>query len=465
MNNNPDNPNSTTTESITNTTGFDPNQSSQTEIDHSANVVQQPQNTIPQQTEQATVDNQDSSLHVYPSNNVSEPENESAKKSKKGMIFLLLFLIFTILFGGLTYTTYALAYEKIKLEKYPDIQYAISNFVMSLPFTPKTPKFLLAKAFEAEKDLTSSRFDLSSSIKLSQTEGLFGMNQFDFQLKGEKNKKSEIDYDVSFNLSLGKEFNSDFIKHDTLVYFKINTIPKTMLNTIGMKSDLLDPMLNLWISYDTKSLETNSSKELKEKELQESKFTDEYIKETLNNVIDEKITENIKVSSIKENGDNLYELYLSADNDLVNYLQSKILKEIKTQNSDYVVGNKYNNDTKVSDYLKNLVVKIHIDKNEYYIKKIIVSFDIISDKNISSIINDSNVLGLDTSVYSFLQSKISVALVAAFDGQGESVDVQSPPVSITLEEASRRFQEILPQLYSTPDTTNNGFSESDTAIE
>lgn len=392
-----------------------------------------------------------------PDNTPSQETEKPVKKSKKGLIFILLFIL--ILIGGLSFSAYALAYEKIKLEKYPDFQYAVSNFVMSLPFTPKTPKFLLGKAFEAENNVESSRFDLSASVKNSQISDVMGLNQIDILLKGEIDKKSETDYDVSFNFSVGKEFSSDVIKYGKTSYFKINTIPVNLLNLMGFNTDSLNPLLNQWISYDLERLNTNSAKELQQKQAEEYKFTDEYIKEKLEELLDEKISEKIIVSSIEEDGKDVYELYLSADSELINHIQTKMEAESLSNKSAYVVSNNYSSEQKLSDYVKNLVIKIHISKNTYYIKKVAIVFDIIADEKISSAIENSSVLGLDTSVYSFLESKISIALVAEFDGHGKDVQILPPQNSITSEEATKKFQEeILPQLYPALQQTDDSYA-------
>ncbi|MCL5019703.1 MAG: hypothetical protein M1426_04400 [Patescibacteria group bacterium] len=101
--------------------------------------------------------------------------DSSEGKPRKPLFFLLLFFVLFILLIGFGGLTYAVAYEKIKLEKYPDFQKKVAAFVMELPFTPKTPKFLLARSAMAHQDITKQAFDISMAIDSADLASSLGL--------------------------------------------------------------------------------------------------------------------------------------------------------------------------------------------------------------------------------------------------------------------------------------------------
>ena len=79
-------------------------------------------------------------------NPASVAKTKSMSKRKPKLLKILFVFIFLFLFVSFSAATYAIAYEKIKIEKFPTVQKKIAHLVQSLPLLPKTPKFLLEKS-------------------------------------------------------------------------------------------------------------------------------------------------------------------------------------------------------------------------------------------------------------------------------------------------------------------------------
>lgn len=380
--------------------------------------------------------------------NASDDSQPKKSRSKLKLLFLFLFLFLFLLLISSSVLAYTIAYEKIPLKNYPKIQAAVSGFVMSLPLTPKTPKFLIAKAVINQEKVKSNSFDLSLAAKTSEKSDLLNLNELDLQMKGVIDYQDPKNIRTSFNAAWGKNLNFDFTKTDETAYFKINTIPKTMITLLGLNADKLDPMLHTWVSYDTSKLETEAGKYLEEKTQADNTATQASTIDTYNNLFDEKIAKSIKVSNDKDDNFPVYKLVLEADNDMVDYLNEKLQSQNKPSGDLYLQNNSLNK-VKLSDSLKNLKIELHIDKSKYLLRSFIVAFDITPNQKLSDL-GKSKVLGTSTTPLSFLESKISIAIVAKFGNFGEAVDINKPADSITFDDYAKKFNEILPELMPRP---------------
>ena len=98
---------------------------------------------------------------TQPSEPYHEFKESKEKKLPKIIPLSAILFIFLLIIASFFATAWALAYEKVKLEKYPDFQKRISHFVQSLPLTPKTPKFLIEKTITAQQNAAKHSFDVS----------------------------------------------------------------------------------------------------------------------------------------------------------------------------------------------------------------------------------------------------------------------------------------------------------------
>ena len=140
--------------------------------------------------------------------------DSSGIRSRKPLLFLLVLLFLVLILTGLGGLTYAVAYEKIKLEKYPDVQKKVSAFVMELPFMPKTAKFLLAKTALAHQNITKQSFDISVAIDSADLTSSLGLSNLDIQAKGAFDYSDPRNVFGNLELSFTKDFNMELKKKD-----------------------------------------------------------------------------------------------------------------------------------------------------------------------------------------------------------------------------------------------------------
>src|SRR3989344_8831556 len=123
-------------------------------------------------------------------------DQSNKPKSNKFKLFLLLLLFIFILGAAFAGLVYGVAYEKIKLDKNQDIQKQVSYIVQSIPFMPKTPKFLLTKSALVHKKVTKQSFNASLAIDSDDLAGELGINKIDIEGTG------SVDYSDPKNLKI-----------------------------------------------------------------------------------------------------------------------------------------------------------------------------------------------------------------------------------------------------------------------
>jgi hypothetical protein len=353
-----------------------------------------------------------------------EKEPTTTNKPRKKVALFIFLISFVILIIASFATVYALAYEKIKLKKFPKFQKGVSYFVQNISFMPKTPTFLLKKTALAHQAVSKLSFDISATVDPGGPLSIMNTNIYDIELKGAVDFSDPQNVIGTVNTFITKEFNIEFKKTDPIIYFKINKFPTTLLSVIGVSLNNVDPLLNKWVSYNTTPLATKSRQQIDSRE--QKKIISSAIEEINKKYFDDKVLEKISVTSVQENGESLYKISLISDDELIDHLGSKIRRSKTTEQN-------------LSDQLKNLIFEIYIDKKSYYTKKIVLSFDFKLDQPLLG-----NYSGLANSILPSSTSTSKFAFVASFADFGEEVIVQVPTSSITIEE----FGQILARLIS-----------------
>lgn len=375
--------------------------------------------------------------------------DNGGRKSRKPIIFLFLaFVLILILvsFGGLTY---AVAYEKIKLDKYPDLQKKVSNFVMELPFMPKTPKFLLARSAMAHQDITKQSFDISMAVDSADLASSLGLSNMDIQAKGAFDYSDPRNVFGNLELSLTKDFNIELRKVDKMLYFKLNKLPSFLFAFLGVKASNLDPILNKWVSYDTTPLDTEARTRIQE-DREVDPLSEEFIDKNFEKYLDEEVLSKMSLSSDTEEGNAVYKITLDADSNMIDHLGKKI-EDAYRQKSNYAYPQQSGNESeKLSDFIKKFKWEIFIDKKNFFTRKVIVSIDLEYDSN--------NGLGSFSmgSLISPVSSKnnAKIVLAAKFDHFGEEVIIEEPESSITIEEFSDLLSTTFNEIYGSSITSS-----------
>ena len=368
--------------------------------------------------------------------------DSTGKKSRKPILFLLLAFFLILLLTGLGGLTYAVAYEKIKLENNPDLQKKISYFVMELPFMPKTPKYLLAKSALAHQDITKQSFDISMAIDSADLSSSLGLANLDVQAKGAFDYSDPKNVFGNLELFVTKDFNIELRKKDEMLYFKLNKLPSFLFAFLGINSASLDPILNKWVAYDTTPLDTEARTRI-QKDREVDPLSEEFIDKNFEKFLDEEVLSKMRIEKDEEEGHAVYKIALDADSVLIDHLGKKI-EENSRQKSNYVYPQSNTGETdKLSDFVKRLRWEIFIDKESYFTRKVIVSIDLEYDSSdglgtfyMGSLINPAQG-----------KNNAKIALAAKFDKFGEAVIVESPQNTITIEEFTDLLSKAINEIY------------------
>lgn len=376
------------------------------------------------------------------------PENTIPPKNhKKGGIFFSVFVVILILFLGLGGGLYLVAYDKIDTPLPQATKDTIANFVQSIPFTPKTPQYLVSKSLTAHEMVQSNSFDVSAAVNFSDNENLFGLNNFDFEIKGVSDISDPENVQTSFNMSVTKDFNMDFRKKDKTLYFKINKLPSFLFAFAGIDTTKFDPLLNRWVSYDTTPLDTEARKVLEESNT-DNTDTSSY---DYSKIFDKKLLSDVKVTQENLDSHAVYKLSFKPDDATLDYLFQKLEKEVYgTGSTDLYLKNTNSlSPQKASEVIKNVIAEMYIDKATYYTRKITLSFDIVNTQKTAQA-TDAPALGDYSSLFSS-SSKASFALVAKLDNFGEPAVIEVPTDNVvTLDEFSQELSSVVSAMYQIP---------------
>jgi hypothetical protein len=379
---------------------------------------------------------------VFTSNVAPETAmSNGGRKPKKGLIFLILAFILVVLLAGTGGLTWAVAYEKIKLEKYPDFQKKVSAFVMELPFTPKTPKFLLARTAMAHQDITKQAFDISMAIDSADLTSSLGLSNLDIQAKGAFDYSDPKNVFGNLELSFTKDFQMELRKKETMLYFKLNKLPSFLLAFLGISSAQLDPILDKWVSYDTTPLDTEARKSIQE-DREVDPLSEEFIDENFEKYIDEEVLSKMELSSAEEEGHAVYKITMDADSDLIDHLGKK-LEEAERQKSNYAYPPSYQKvEEKLSDFVKSMKWEIYIDKKAYYTRKVIVSVELEYDQS-----QGYSTFFMESANPLSQKNEAKIAFAMKFDKFGEEVVVEQPAESMTFEEFTELLSSTMNDVY------------------
>lgn len=374
------------------------------------------QSTQPQQEyAQATV------VQASPQPNASEVLEEKPKRNKVKIFGFLIVFLFLFFFTATAVLGYAVAYEKIKLKNYPEVQATVAGYVQSLPFMPKTAKFLLIRSIIAHQDVTKHSFDISLALDSSSLSDVLGINKFDTEAKGAIDYSDTNSVIFSLDASLTKEFNIELRKNDPVLYFRVNKFPSFIFSLIGMSDDLVEPYLKRWVAYDTTPLDTQARKELDTKETEP--LSQEFLVEINEKYLDDYILDQMEISQVEEDGIKYYVIALDADKELIDYLGQKLEEE--SRSSDLSSGGESYD---LSEMIKELSWEIYIAKNTYYTHRLKIASTLEFDEGFYG----SALLGNSADIAQ--NSQANFALVVKFDNFGEVVLVETPSEYITYEE-------------------------------
>ncbi len=261
------------------------------------------------------------------------------------------------------------AYDKINLNNRP-LQDKITNIVMSIPFMPKTPRYLLSATIKAHTTVKKFFFDLSIASSSNELSQIIGSNGFDLAVKG------PVDYTDSTNPTISltttsKELLINTLAKDHFVYFKIDTIPsfiKLMLTQIGYTEKIQMKFMNKWLYFGSTPMETEARKELKQKQTTKP-LTEEFIDNFFSVLNEKQFSKAIKVENATVDEFRTYKVHFSPTDEILDSLFTNLSEKYYPQ-----YKNISNSPFKISDIITDFTVDSWIDVNDYYMRKISISY-------------------------------------------------------------------------------------------
>lgn len=365
---------------------------------------------------------------------------ETPKKSKKLVkVFMVLFtfiIVLLVVCAGIV--SYAIAYEKLDIPKYPKLKATITGAVMAIPFMPKTPKYLIAKTLIAHEKVTKHDYNISMSLESPSFTSIAGMSRIDIETKGAVDYQNPDDIKFTMDASVTKDFNIELRKPDKMLYFKINKVPSFLFAILGIQSSQLDPVMNKWVSYDTTPLETEASKELK-KDTEVKNLSEEFMTDIEDKYLTDLIVKKLKIEKVSEDSNNFYKLSLDFDEETLDQIEKSIKEE---KGSTLYSGSMET--AKLSDVVKKMNWSFYINTKTYLTHKVSVTSEMEVDKISPSY--GSAFLGTGDAMVT-QNSTVNFAFVVKFDKFGEEIKVEVPTEVMTFEEFSNTFSQIMLTVY------------------
>jgi hypothetical protein len=409
-------------------------------------MLPQTETPVPNQPEQvAQPDISASSLPSNPPVTVlpSAAEPVTNKKPRTKLFIVLAVVLFLFLLAGGSVFSYLVAVEKVSIPN-QGLTTAISSAVFSLPFVPKTPKFILQQALGTKSDLLVSSFDLSLAFRSDTLISGFGLNNFDANLKGFVDFSDSANPKFSLTADITKDFSAQIRKKDQFLYFKIDKFPVFLSSFISTDSAKLNSLFADWISYDVSPMTTAARENLNNQT--PASPPEKLIDQFLTTLKTSGVLTHIVVTGENLDGNSVYKLRFAPDDQTLDEVFKKI----------YPVSNPANDlDVKLSDSYKNVVIQVWIDKINHHPVKMDVSYTMIN-----SLYSPSDLLvSVTPNPLSAPKSPVDVSLVLSLSGFGQSKQIDIPERSIPVEELVNRFSDMTsssnPAAFLTETPTSN----------
>lgn len=185
-----------------------------------------------------------------------------ANKRKLAVVIIsLLFALFVF-----TSATFAMiAYGKLPLGN-TKFRIFAADTIMSLPFMPKSPEFVMRRSIR--KSINIRKFAFDSSIAVDNAGSMVGLgsNNFDISVKGALDIVDNKNPQGFGKLLLARDLDLDLRVKDKKAYIKLNKFPQTiltMLSTFGLPQSIMDEVINKWFYFDSTPLDTEARKNQK----------------------------------------------------------------------------------------------------------------------------------------------------------------------------------------------------------
>lgn len=368
----------------------------------------------------------------------SSPTPPTVMKTKSPVVYIVGFLIALIVISvaATSAFAYAVTYQQLSVGN-PDLEKSIQQTVQRLPFTPKTPEFLLESMAEAQKTVSKHSFDLSIATQSDTLAAPLGLNSLELSAKGKVDYSNLENIQTDLQASLSNQYNLQMRKKDQMIYVKLDKLPEYVYLLLSLPKEKVDPLLTQWISFDVTPLNTDAKKYLDDQSEQSN--ASEKMVDRMRDILKEPaILAKFKQSSEKVGDHDAYKLEFVADPVTIDYLGKEIEKEMAKDYPSQSLYYTQQEEKKLSDTVKALTINVWIDKQSYYMRKMISSVTVAVPDYSSMGLGAANPLDPTTTPTKEMQFAIALTL----DQFGEVVQVDAPSPSITSEEMLKQLQAI-----------------------
>lgn len=388
------------------------------------NNLNNPTPTIPNpvvsNASQPPTDN--SPINVVTNTNQSKPTNKPQIIiwSIVGIIFLL---IFSTLTAGL-----ALAYEKFDIGN-PELQTKISRYVQSIPFAPKTPKYVIDSVMLAFQKVHSYGISTNTKLKSSTPNPISGTDTIELDSEG------FIDYSNLDNLkSIGslKLFNLvelDYREKDHIFYFKLGGEWKTLIAKFGMNTDI-SSLLNRWIRYEIPP--AANSKTGKDSDNENSSTTEKQLQKLSMILTDKSVINSLTMQKVSLDNKSKYKLDFHPTPSILEELYKKYYLD-----NNQSIDNQYS----ITNFIKDFRLVIWIDENSYQISNYNLSLNLQTPDYSSQI---AAIQQQNTSTNSQgTKSELEINSTGQIFDYNKNREIELPKISISMEEFTKQIMSIM----------------------
>lgn len=376
--------------------------------------------TKPPSIEVFSATNQQPAAPLAPVTQAPVPPPPKKKRSFL-KIFLILIFVIILLTGAVgSALGYAIAYEKIDINN-DEIQATVASVVMSLPFAPKTPRYVLQNALIAHSQISSHSFDVSLSIASDTSLPQIGLSSFDLKAVGAVDYADLKNINFTVDVDITNQAKARAIKDGNTYYLKVDKLPTAFYIFLGVESEKINPVLENWLSYDDIPIESEA-RSLVEEGRESKSFTNEIAQKMIDVLLNKEILKSIKLDTESYEEVEVYKLVYSPSTEDIDKLGQELINSIDPD------GEKTEDisDKNLSDVIKSMEIIIRFDKNTHLLKwasltSTIKSTDDLSDFSslVSPYINDGQ--------------NFDIAFVLKLDNFNEEIDLNIPVDSLTVE--------------------------------
>jgi len=366
---------------------------------------------------------------------------KSKKKNRIKVLFVFLILLLLSSLIATASLAYTVAYEKIDIGN-DQLQAKVAQVVQSLPFMPKTPRYVLQSALLAHSETSTHKYDASLSISSDSFISDFGLTSVDLKVVGEVDYTDTKNINFTADIDVTNQFRILLRKLDQKVYLKLEEFPLLIASIFGIaETDTFDSLINQWIEYDMTPLDSEARNLIEEKS-ESNSMTNEIATKTVENLLQEDVLSSIVLTNIDHDGAEAYSLEYKPTGDQIDALYTKLLAST-TSETIYLDQPQI----RLSDLIEYLNIKIIVSKSDNLVRWVSVESAIKAEqdsaRNVSTLV----------APYVNDDQKYLVAFVLKLDNFNKEVLIEAPISTKTFEEVA---QELLSAWSES--TTSEGYN-------